>query len=183
MFEWLPETRALFKHGIRHQGKMLANVIKYIVANLNKDESEFKANLTLLAKVHNGRGITANHYSIMGMTLVHTIRVSLGSAFTDELRVAWTVVYSRMMLVIIPVVVSGERVDDEYVAAVATKTEKEKEVAPVAPVAVKQRFWAWREPNDEEESKCPISNQGGDASKCPASIQPKSASRSASSIG
>jgi hemoglobin-like flavoprotein len=176
LFEWLPEVRPMFKHGIRHQGKMLANVIKYIVANLANDETEFKANLTLLAKVHNGRGITANHYSIMGMTLVHTIRVCLGPGFTEDLRVAWTVVYSRMMLVIIPIVVSGDRVEDDYVEAVTIGHQAPPEKQ------TKHRFWAWRDPNDEDESKCPVSNQSGDARSCPAStIQPKRATNSSKS--
>lgn len=115
LFELLPEVRPLFKRGIAGQGKMLANVIKYIVRNLQETQQDvFVASLTHLAKVHNKLGITADQYSVMGMCLVHTVRVCTGPEyFTDDIRMAWVHVYSKMMDVIIPVVVAGGMPGDE----------------------------------------------------------------------
>lgn len=153
----------MFKRGIRQQGRMLANVIKFIVENLTKNDVEFKANLTMLAKVHNGRGITANHYSVMGMTLLHTIRICIGDEyFTAAHRHSWVVVYSRMMIVMIPVVVSGETVETDYM--------DNKAVADRATAKAKANSnrirWAWRETSDEL-AECPMSKQKGDVGKCP----------------
>lgn len=146
LFEWLPEARKLFTRGIRAQGKMLANVIKFIVENIGVNEKEFKSNLTMLAKVHNGRGITANHYSVMGMTLIHSIRFCIGeNQFTEQHRHAWIVVYSRMMIVMIPVVVSGETIDSDYLVAKADEARASQSM-PRRPA------WIVDEP-----SACPIS--------------------------
>lgn len=96
------------------QGKMLANVIKFIVSNIeNEKERAFRDNLEHLARVHNERGISASQFSIMGVVLIQAIRECIGEAFTESTRVAWVLIYSRMMEVIIPEVVSGRLPDHE----------------------------------------------------------------------
>lgn len=91
------------------QGKMLANVVKYIITNLDDNNAAvFKDSLGHLARVHNARGVTADHYSVMGMCLIHTVRICCGTKFfTDAHKDAWVHIYSKMMNVIIPVVVAG----------------------------------------------------------------------------
>lgn len=115
LFELIPECKPLFKRGIQAQGKMLANVIRFIVHNLNEaNHGTFVASLTHLARVHNQRGIIAQWYDIMGLVLIHTMRLCTGTDyFTDQLKDAWIQVYSKMMAVIIPVVVRGELPDHE----------------------------------------------------------------------
>ncbi len=110
LFELIPEVKPLFKRGIKLQGKMLANVIRFIVHNLNEsNHATFVASLTHLARVHNQRGIIAQWYDIMGLVLIHTMRLCTGTDyFSEELKEAWIHVYSKMMAVIIPVVVRGE---------------------------------------------------------------------------
>ena len=110
LFELLPDARALFTKGMKAQGRMLANVIKYIITNLKEsDETILNHSLEHLARVHNQRGITADQYSVMGMVLVHTVRICTGPAFwTEKHKDAWVHIYSKMMTIIIPVVISGE---------------------------------------------------------------------------
>lgn len=61
----------MFTKGMAAQGRMLANVVKYILTNLDDNNAAvFKDSLNHLARVHNARGVTADHYSVMGMTLV-----------------------------------------------------------------------------------------------------------------
>ena len=99
----------MFTKGMAAQGRMLANVVKYILTNLDDNNAAvFKDSLNHLARVHNARGVTADHYSVMGMTLVHTVRICTGDKyFTDAHKDAWVHIYSKMMSVIIPVVVAG----------------------------------------------------------------------------
>ncbi len=62
-----------------------------------------------LAAVHNSYGILPAWYNVMGLTLLYAVRRVLGpDRFTPELEVVWKKTYSRMMLVIIPVAVSGQ---------------------------------------------------------------------------
>ena len=108
LFDWIPHIKPLFKNSMHRQGRMLANIVHFIVHNLEEqNKRHFVANLTRLARAHNAIGVTAEHYSVMGMTLVHTVRKCMGDdEFTDMHRHAWVVVYSAMMAVIIPVAVS-----------------------------------------------------------------------------
>ena len=109
LFEWIPQVKPMFSNSLTCQGHMLAAIVRFIVQNLEeKDDAHFVENLTELTKVHNERGVEAHHYSIMGMTQIYTIALCMGDdEFTEEHRKAWTLVYSKMMSVMIPV--SGER--------------------------------------------------------------------------
>jgi hypothetical protein len=74
LFELLPEARPLFKRRLKAQGSMLANVIRYIAANAEEDDESFAEPLRHLARLHVERGIIAEHFSIMGLTLLVAVR-------------------------------------------------------------------------------------------------------------
>ncbi len=99
----------MFTKGMAAQGRMLANVIKYIISKLDNTSSDvLRDSLEHLARVHNQRGVSADHYSVMGMCLIHTVRICTGGDFFSEFhRAAWIQIYSKMMSIIIPVVVDG----------------------------------------------------------------------------
>ena len=99
LFDWIPQVVPLFHGNMHRQGRMLANIVRFIVHNLEPaNKANFVHNLTQLTKAHNVIGVTPQHYSIMGMTLVYTVRKCMGeSEFTDMHRHAWVVVYSKMM--------------------------------------------------------------------------------------
>lgn len=113
LFEMIPESKPLFTRKLSSQGKMLANLIKYIVSNVQEENQEiFSSSLQHLAAVHNERKIKAEWYSTMGLTLLYSMRIGSGDAWTPELTHAWVQLYSRMMKVIIPVVVAGTTTRD-----------------------------------------------------------------------
>lgn len=112
LFELLPEVKPMFKRRISSQGKMLANIIKFIVSNIEDTSSVFTLTMEELAAVHNVTGVSAHYYSILGIVLIHAIRECCGPEnYTELIRVAWIKVYSRMMEVMIPVVVKGWKLD------------------------------------------------------------------------
>lgn len=113
LFSLAPEVKPMYTRKMSSQGRMLANVIKFIVKQMEEeDQGIFVKTMEELAVVHNVRGVTADQYSTLGMVLVHTMRECCGPImFDDDLRRAWVLVYSRMMQVIIPVVVAGWKED------------------------------------------------------------------------
>ncbi len=105
-----PEAKPLFKRGITAQGRMLANVLQHVLSHLSPDkEKEFKEALVIMTKFHNKLGIVAAHYSLMGTILLHSVRLCVGEEnYTAPVQNAWVQVYSKIMAVVIPVVVSQE---------------------------------------------------------------------------
>ena len=144
LFDWIPQVKPLFKNSMHRQGRMLANIVRFIVHNLDPDNrATFAHNLTVLTKAHNVRGVQPEYYSVMGMTLVHTVRKCMGEVeFTEQHRHAWVVVYSKMMEVMIPVAVSGALPDKEEGRTIQVK--------PVWHVGEGKLA--------EEESACPVAH-------------------------
>jgi hemoglobin-like flavoprotein len=115
-FELDPNVKDMFKNGIKTQGHVLANIFSYIIKCAENDGEELVRTLKRLAISHNSKpGIMPYHYSIVGLVLLHTLRVCAGKEiYTEEVDTGWRVVYSKMMEVMMPVVVEGttEQIDD-----------------------------------------------------------------------
>lgn len=166
LFELLPEVKPLFKKGMQAQGRMLANVVKYIILNLqDKNALTFKSSLQHLARTHNQKNITPEHYSVMGMCLVHTVRLCCGEVyFTEEHKDAWVQIYSKMMSVIIPVVVAGELPGLDDGDSVYLKAANNHAINADADRVHKSKL----QPKDVAPTKkCPAS--GATGGTCPAS--------------
>ena len=105
---------------------MLANVIKFVVTSMSgPDEAMLKHSLEHLARVHNQKNISDYHYSTMGMVLVHTVRICTGTLyFTHRHHDAWVSIYSKMMAVIIPEVVSNRMPGDDETTDMAKVAEQ-----------------------------------------------------------
>lgn len=119
LFELAPEIRPLFTKSMVSQGRMLANMIKSVVVNIAQDYNLFRLSLEAMARNHNKMGIKSEYYALSGLVLFLTIRVCLGEKlYNEEIRIAWTRLYARMMQIIIPVAVSnvmpGEGGKDDY---------------------------------------------------------------------
>lgn len=155
--------KPLFHNSMHRQGRMLANIVRFIVHNLEAENKlHFVENLTKLTKAHNVIGVTPEHYSVMGMTLVHTVRKCMGDdEFTDMHRHAWIVTYSKMMEVMIPVAVSGALPEKEKEGS----TDKGGRTIQVKPI------WHVGEGKTAEESggSCPVAHTGTreSGSSCP----------------
>jgi hemoglobin-like flavoprotein len=66
-------------------------LLQFIITKLDGSSTEvLRDSLEHLARVHNQRGVTADHYSVMGMVLIHTVRLCTGEVFfTNGHRDAW----------------------------------------------------------------------------------------------
>jgi len=95
LFELNPELRSLFKSDPKEQGRKLMTMIGMAVRGLG--------NLAALAPVvqnlgrrHAGYGVKAEHYAVVGAALLWTLEQGLGSAFSGEVKAAWTEAYMHL---------------------------------------------------------------------------------------
>ncbi len=75
------------------QGQKLMTMLGVAVANLTKPDVVLPA-LKQLGARHAGYGVREAHYVTVGAALLWTLERGLGDSFTNELRQAWTAVYT-----------------------------------------------------------------------------------------
>jgi hemoglobin-like flavoprotein len=110
LFEIAPEVKVLFTSGVKRQGRVLANILSNIVRLASEDVDKLVTCLRHITVIHNNMEIAASYYGDVGRVLVMTFEQCLGSElFTKEVKKAWIIVFSVMMDVMIPVVVSQKK--------------------------------------------------------------------------
>ena len=92
LFDTAPELKLLFKGDMQQQGKRLMSMIALAVGKLD-DPAGLVPALHDLGRRHVGYGVTPESYVPVGGALLWTLQEGLGTAFTDEVRQAWTRVY------------------------------------------------------------------------------------------
>jgi methyl-accepting chemotaxis protein len=90
-----PSLKPLFKGDMPEQGKKLMQMIGAAVGKLN-DLPTLVPILQGLGKRHTGYGVEDSHYQTVGAALLKTLEQGLGADFTDEVKQAWTEVYTVM---------------------------------------------------------------------------------------
>lgn len=100
LFQADPSIKPLFKGNMEEQGKKLMQMIGAAVGKLNDLETLVPI-LQSLAKRHVGYGVKEAHYDTVGAALLKTLEQGLGSAFTPDVKAAWTSVYGVMSNVMI----------------------------------------------------------------------------------
>ena len=98
LFEIDPSLRALFKADISEQGKKLMQMIAVAVNGLNNLDAIVPA-VQQLGIRHIDYGIKDSDYDTVGTALLWTLEQGLGEAFTDEVKAAWTEVYTLLATV------------------------------------------------------------------------------------
>ena len=93
LFELDPTVKPLFRGDLIEQGQKLMTMLGVAVANLTKPDVVLPA-LKQLGERHAGYGVADAHYATVGTALLWTLEQGLGSAFTTEVRAAWTDVYT-----------------------------------------------------------------------------------------
>jgi hemoglobin-like flavoprotein len=93
LFTVAPETRALFKPDIAAQREKLAQMLLWVVANLDRPETLVPA-VAELGRRHTGYDVEPEHYDQVGAALIWTLELGLGAAFTAETRQAWLDAYA-----------------------------------------------------------------------------------------
>ena len=95
LFEVAPHTRHLFKGDIKKQGSMLMSTLGLAVGSLNDLEKIIPA-VRSLGQRHAGYGVRFEHFAIVGEAFLWTLEQAFGSAFTPELKEAWTEAYMTL---------------------------------------------------------------------------------------
>ena len=92
LFVLEPGLRPLFKHDRHVQGHKLMVMLGSVVANLDRLESVIPM-LHQLGARHVGDRVEDRHYATLAQVLLWTLEDGLRSAFTAEVREAWTALY------------------------------------------------------------------------------------------
>jgi nitric oxide dioxygenase len=95
LFELAPPLRMLFKTDIKEQGRKLMTMIGAAVNGLDR-LPELVPVVQDLGRRHAGYGVKDEHYGIVAEALLWTLQQELGSAFTPEVKEAWTVAYTLL---------------------------------------------------------------------------------------
>jgi len=93
LFEMDPSLRPLFKGDLGEQGKKLMQMIGVAVKGLDSLDTLVPA-VKDLGRRHAGYGVADSHYDTVGGALLWTLEKGLGSAFTPDVKAAWTTVYT-----------------------------------------------------------------------------------------
>lgn len=93
LFELDPSLRSLFKGDMAEQGKKLMTTLKLAVGSLKNLEKIVPAVQDLGVR-HKGYGVQESHYDTVAQALLWTLQEGLQAEFTDDVRIAWTAVYT-----------------------------------------------------------------------------------------
>jgi nitric oxide dioxygenase len=104
LFEVAPSVRAMFPEDMTEQRKKLMGMLAAVVGGLSNLNAILPA-ASALAKRHVAYGAKAEHYPVVGATLLWTLEKGLGEAWTPELATAWTDAYG---------VLSGYMISEAY---------------------------------------------------------------------
>ncbi|NOR71237.1 MAG: hemin receptor [Methylomarinum sp.] len=92
LFITAPEVKPLFTGDIKAQGEKLVSSINLVVNSLRSLDHVVPA-LQSMGERHVSYAVKAEHYDIVGATLLWTLEQGLGNNFTDEVKEAWTIAY------------------------------------------------------------------------------------------
>ncbi len=93
LFEMDPNIKPLFKGDMKQQGAKLMSMIGTAVNGLDNLEAIVPA-VQNLGKGHVGYGVKDSHYDTVGGALLYTLETGLGDDFTEDVKDAWTEVYT-----------------------------------------------------------------------------------------
>ena len=93
LFELAPELRPMFKSSLDMQVRKLADMLAWIVANLD-DPGTMMTTLRQLGVRHREYGVVLDHYAPVGSALIRMFQATLGDRFTPEMEDAWLETYA-----------------------------------------------------------------------------------------
>lgn len=95
LFELDESLRSMFPEDMAEQKKKLMQMITVAVRGLDKLDEIVPA-VQQLGKRHAGYGVKDEHYETVGGALLFTLGQGLGEAFTPEVEISWTKVYTLL---------------------------------------------------------------------------------------
>jgi hemoglobin-like flavoprotein len=94
-FELAPDARALFPQDIARQQLKLMDMIAAIVGALDQREI-FQSIISYSGRQHAQFGVERTHFVAFGNALIWSLEQQFGTAFTPELKQAWTMLYNAV---------------------------------------------------------------------------------------
>jgi len=88
LFAAYPELRPLFRGELHEQGKKLTQTLALAVGSLRRPDA-IREPVTRLGARHVAYGVRREHYPLVGVTLIGTLREALGAELTPEAEKAW----------------------------------------------------------------------------------------------
>ncbi|HMI66196.1 MAG TPA: ATP-binding protein, partial [Cyclobacteriaceae bacterium] len=95
LFSVDPSLRQLFKGDINMQSQKLVAMITFAVHKLNNLD-EIVADVKALGIQHKKNLVEINHYETVGAVLLWTLEKALGREWNEEVKDAWTAVYTTL---------------------------------------------------------------------------------------
>lgn len=93
LFELDPSVKPLFKSNIEEQGKKLMTMLAAAVKGLD-DLAALVPVVQDLGSRHVDYGVKDEHYDTVGAALLFTLEKGLADSWNDEVKEAWTAVYT-----------------------------------------------------------------------------------------
>ena len=93
LFELDPSVKPMFKGDMKEQGRKLMGILNTAVNALDKLETIVPA-VQEMGRRHVDYGVKDEHYDTVGEALIWTLGAGLKDDFTDEVKQAWTGVYT-----------------------------------------------------------------------------------------
>ncbi len=95
LFELDPALRSLFTSNIEDQSRKLIAMLAALISMLERPAG-LDLELRAMGARHAGYGVQDAHYATVGAALLAMLSETLGSAFTPEVRAAWTALYGAV---------------------------------------------------------------------------------------
>ena len=95
LFEIDPSLREMFKGDMTDQRRKLMQMLSAAVKGLPRLDRLVPV-VEDLGRRHAGYGVKDEHYETVGAALLWTLEKGLGSAFTPDVKDAWTTVYGLL---------------------------------------------------------------------------------------
>jgi hemoglobin-like flavoprotein len=136
LFELDPNLKSLFTTDIKAQGQKLMTMIGTAVNGLNNLEAIVPA-VQELGVRHVEYGVKKEHYGTVAEALLWTLGQGLGDDFTDEVKAAWTKVYTILADVMTEAAGKAESSSDGPLSAEEVKMVQDSwaKVVPIADTA------------------------------------------------
>jgi hemoglobin-like flavoprotein len=97
LFELAPDARTLFTGRIDLQAKKFADMLAWVIANLEKPDL-LRREMRELGARHSSYGVRVDHYAPVGSALIWMFQHVLGNRFTPEMEEAWLEAYAFISL-------------------------------------------------------------------------------------
>ncbi|MEO7309282.1 MAG: globin domain-containing protein [Chitinophagaceae bacterium] len=96
LFEIMPEVKPMFTRStLPEQSKKLLGMLGYIISKLDRLE-DLMDEVTRLAQRHTQYGVEDKHYAAVASALLWTLEQGLAKEWNEDLKAAWTVVYTTL---------------------------------------------------------------------------------------